>query len=238
MERIIVLNIRYNFGDTEDFIHPVVLLDDKDMVLVDCGYVGFLDAVENALTEENLDCSRITKIVITHQDHDHMGSLAAFKRKYPGIQVVAGKIEAPYITGVKKSLRLKQAESMQKMLPEDQKAFGHAFCNILKKVEPAGVDIPVQDCDFFSWCGGCKIVATPGHTPGHISLFLENKRTVITGDAAVLENNQLKIANPQFTLDMKKAEESLLKLSNLSADTFICYHGGIYEKKKERRSKK
>lgn len=52
---------------------------------------------------------------------------------------------------------------------------------------------------------------------------------MITGDAAVLENNNLVIANPQFTLDIKKAEESLLKLKEYDVDTFICYHGGVYK---------
>ena len=40
MENIIVLNIKYKFGDMEGFIHPVVLKDDNEMILVDCGIQG------------------------------------------------------------------------------------------------------------------------------------------------------------------------------------------------------
>jgi glyoxylase-like metal-dependent hydrolase (beta-lactamase superfamily II) len=230
MEEIIVLNIKYIFGNTEEMIHPVILLNDSEMVLVDCGYRGFLPNIEEAMRAKNLDFSKLNKILITHHDYDHMGALAAFKLKYPAIEVVASHIEAPYITGEKKALRLEQAESIQKTLPDEQKAFGQAFCDILKSVEPAKVDRLVQDGDAFNWCGSCKIIGTPGHTPGHISLYLEDKRTIITGDATVVENNQLVIANPQFTLDMEKAKESLSKLLNFDVNTFICYHGGVYER--------
>lgn len=229
MENLIILDVTFQFGETKDIIHPVILLDDNEMVLIDCGYTGFLQNIEEAMGDKGLDCNKLTHIIITHQDHDHLGALAQFQKKYPNIKVIASETEAPYITGEKKSLRLEQAEEMQKYLPEDQKDFGRMFCEILRNVEPANVDIRVKEGDTFHWCGECEIIETPGHTSGHISLYLKNKKTMITGDAAVLENNNLVIANPQFTLDIKKAEESLLKLKEYDVDTFICYHGGVYK---------
>lgn len=230
MENIRVLNIKFKFGDIEDVIHPVIIMDDNEMILVDCGYSGFMPLIEDAMKAENLDCNQLTKIVITHHDHDHMGALADFKFKYPNIKVVASEIEAPFISGEKKNLRLEQAEAMQDTLSEDQKAFGEAFCEILRNVKPVNVDILVHDGEVMDWCGGCEIISTPGHTPGHISLFIKNKTTMITGDAAVLEDNQLVVANPQFTLDLDKANKSLTKLMSYDVETFICYHGGIYKR--------
>ena len=80
------------------------------------------------------------------------------------------------------------------------------------------------------WCGVCRVIATPGHTPGHISLFVEKDSIVITGDAFVLEDGRPVIANPQFTLDMTEAESSLNKLLSLNAKAYYCYHGGVYTK--------
>lgn len=230
MENIIVLNIKFKFDVVEDVIHPVILKDDKEMILIDCGFTGFMPVIEEAMKAEGLDCNQLTKIIITHHDHDHMGSLADFKLKYPNIKVVASEVEAPYISGEKKCLRLEQAEVMQDTLSEDQKAFGEAFCEVLRNVKPVKVDILVHDGEIMDWCGGCEIISTPGHTPGHISLYSKNKRTMITGDAAVLEDNQLVIANPQFTLDLDKAKKSLTKLMSYDVETFICYHGGILKK--------
>jgi glyoxylase-like metal-dependent hydrolase (beta-lactamase superfamily II) len=47
------------------------------MVLVDCGYTDFLPKLEQAANEKGVDFSALTRIIITHHDHDHMGSLAA-----------------------------------------------------------------------------------------------------------------------------------------------------------------
>ncbi len=229
MNQIITLKIPYQFSEEIEFLYPVVLLDHKEMILVDCGYNGFMQVIEEALEEQGLTASKLTKIIITHHDHDHMGALAALKEKYPSIQIVASNIEAPYISGTEKSLRLVQAEAAQVNLPEEQKSFGLAFCELLKGVIPAAVDIKVKDGDFFDWCGGCKIVATPGHTPGHISLYLPEHNTIITGDGAVVEEGQLVVANPLYALNLMEAKQSLEKLLSYKGATFICYHGGTYK---------
>ena len=72
----------------------------------------------------------------------------------------------------------------------------------------------------------CRVVATPGHTSGHISLYFPKLNSVITGDAAANENHELVIANPHFCLNMDNAKHSLRKIQNLQADTYYCYHGG------------
>ncbi len=230
MDQIITLDVKYRFFDTEGMIHPVVITNDRSMVLVDCGHIGGLAPIEAAFRSAELNMSDLTTVIITHHDHDHMGALAALKRKYPAVQVIASQQESPYISGDTPSLRLIQAEHIQRSLPDEHKAFGLAFINILKKVVPASVDLTVSEADTFGWCGGCRVVATPGHTPGHISLYLEKHHTVITGDAAALENGALVIANPAFALDLHEAKKSLEKLLALDADTYICYHGGVWHK--------
>lgn len=228
MNKIVVLDIEFEFAGVKDVIHPVVLKDDENMVLVDCGYTGFLPDIENAMEDNNLSCSDLTHVLITHQDHDHMGALYELKEKYTRIQVVAGKKESPYISGKLKSLRLEQAEAMQLNLPKEQKEFGLRFCNIIKNVRPVGVDLEVSDGEVINWCGGCTMVETPGHTPGHISIYVNQEKVLITGDAALFTKGNLFIANPQFTLDMKQAKESLRKITTYGAQEIICYHGGKY----------
>ena len=154
--------------------------------------------------------------------------------KYPHIKVVSSIEEAPYISGDLKSLRLEQAERLQEYLPDEQKEFGLRFCNILRAVKAVAVDIKVKDGDIFNWCGGCIILETPGHTNGHISLYLKEEKVLITGDAATIENGELVIANPQFTLDIDKAEESLRKIKAYGAEKIICYHGGLFRPKTSR----
>lgn len=118
------------------------------------------------------------------------------------------------------------------MLPEDQKPFGIQFCESLRKVKPVSVDIRVKNGEQFDWAGGCEIINTPGHMPGHISLYLKENNAVITGDAAVPDDNQLVIANPQYILDLAMARDSLEKLLSLDATDYYCYHRGIFEKRR------
>lgn len=120
MCKIIVLEIDFQFGGMKDSIYPVVLVDKKEIILVDCGYIGFLPKIEQALIEKGINPDLLTKLVITHHDHDHMGALYDLKKKYPQIKVVASNIESRYISGKEKSLRLEQAECMQHHLPQEQ----------------------------------------------------------------------------------------------------------------------
>lgn len=226
MNRILLLNVEMPPESGQAPLHPAVLMDEEHCVLVDCGCAGFLPKIEEALRHRDVKPETVTHLVLTHQDHDHVGAAAALKRRYPNVRVLASQTEAPYISGAKKSLRLEQAERLQAALPPEQQPLGEAFCNLLRSVEPVPVDRTLADGEKLPFCGGCWVLATPGHTPGHISLYLPGLNTVITGDAMALESGRPVIANPRYTLDPKRAEESLRRLLALRAGRVLCYHGG------------
>jgi glyoxylase-like metal-dependent hydrolase (beta-lactamase superfamily II) len=69
-------------------------------------------------------------------------------------------------------------------------------------------------------------VHTPGHTPGHLALFLERSGILITGDAINVVEGKLTGANPLHTHDAKAAVASLAKLSRFDVRGAISYHGG------------
>lgn len=230
MSKISILEVGFNFGGESNTIYPVVLEDENEMVLIDCGYPNFLKLIESVATSYGVNIKKLTKIIITHHDFDHMGSLAEFKRQYPNVQVLASKEDVPYIDGSKKSLRLQQAESMYDSLPEEEKEQAEHFHKILESVESCNVDIDLTDGDYFDFCGGIEIVATPGHMPGHISIYHKESKSLIAGDALVIESGELAIALPKYTLDINEARKSIKKLLTYDIERIICYHGGIYEK--------
>lgn len=119
---------------------------------------------------------------------------------------------------------------MQDSLPDDQKPMGEAFMAMLRCVEPVEPDVLLASGDVLDICGGCRVVGTPGHTPGHISLYLPAHGTVITGDAMVLENSLPAVANPVFAYSLPDAQRSLKRLLALDAETYICCHGGVYRR--------
>lgn len=223
-----ILDLEYTFGGAVQHLYPVVLLGGNDVVLVDCGYPGSLFMLEAQLLAHGIGPTTLTKLVLTHQDDDHMGAAAALKKKYPGIEIAASSIEAPYISGKEKNLRLLQAEVLQSKLSDDRKAFGERFCQRYRGLSPVPVDVLLRDGQRFDWGGGCEIIATPGHMPGHISIRALDNAYMITGDAAVSEKEHLGIANPEFCLDSEMARRTLEKLMGYQCGEYICYHGGVW----------
>ena len=226
MQPITILTLIPEWTDESGAIHPVLLQDEQHFVLVDCGYTGFLPQLERALGEHGLTINDLTHVFLTHHDHDHVGTLAALKRSNPRIQVVAGKSEVDYIFGRKPALRLTQARTIQATLPPKHSASGQAFIEMIERVEPATVDLAVEGGDLLPWCGGCEVLATPGHTIGHVSLYVKSCDTMLAGDAAVLTSGVLMLANPEFAEDIEKAQQSLKQICEHRAKTVVCYHGG------------
>ncbi|WP_416808002.1 MBL fold metallo-hydrolase [Bacillus thuringiensis] len=190
-----------------------------------CIYPSFLPLIENAILKHGYEMKNLKNIIITHYDDDHIGALYDFKMKYPNINVIASEIESNYISGDIRSERLAQAEKMLERMPNEEKEFGKWFIQQLKNIKHISVDEKVHDGQMIL-NNECQIVATPGHTSGHISLYFPNLDCVITGDAAVQENRELVIANPHFCLDIERAEKSLNRIKSLKAAQYYCYHGG------------
>lgn len=227
MQPITILTLIPEWTDESGAIHPVLLQDEQYLVLVDCGYTGFLPQLERALGEHSLTIGDLTHIFLTHHDHDHIGALAALKKCNPRVQIVSSAIEADYISGKKPALRLTQARVMQATLPPEQAASGQAFIELIERVEPARVDLAVEGGDLLPWCGECEVLATPGHTMGHVSLYVKSCDTLLAGDAAVLTSGVLVLANPEFAEDIEEAKQSLNRIIEHPAKTVVCYHGGI-----------
>lgn len=228
MNTLHMLEVRFEFGGEEQAIYPVLLKDNSDSVLIDCGYHNFLPLLQAAALEKGQDLSQVTKLIITHHDFDHMGSLGEIKRVYPHIEVLSSVEDMPHISGQEKSLRLQQAEAIFELLPEEAKPGALQFQQLLEAVETVPVDKPLHDQDCLDCCGGVEIIATPGHMPGHISVYARAFKTLIAGDALVIENGCLTIANPQYTLDMDAAKRSIEKLLRYDIEQVICYHGGVF----------
>jgi glyoxylase-like metal-dependent hydrolase (beta-lactamase superfamily II) len=72
---------------------------------------------------------------------------------------------------------------------------------------------------------GLTIVATPGHTPGHISVFDKVGGVLVAGDALGTVGGPLAGSNPQFTADAAAARASVVKLGKLKFETLLVGHG-------------
>ena len=222
------IKIDFIFSGEKNFIYPTLIKYKNELILVDAGYQDMLPKLEKAFHENGESFSSLTRIWITHHDHDHTGSLHAIREKYPHIKVYAGAGEVPFIEGREIPLRMKQAVELQTHLSEEKQDEGIIFQKYLKSVESDKVDFLLYN-DMLLLDGNAKVISTPGHTKGHISFYFPKEQTLIAGDALVIENNKLEIPFPQFSENFKKAEESVRKLAQYSISRILCYHGGTKE---------
>jgi len=70
-----------------------------------------------------------------------------------------------------------------------------------------------------------RIVATPGHTPGHISVLDDVGGILVAGDALNTAGGLASGPNPQFTPDMDTAMASVAKLAGFGFETLLVGHG-------------
>ncbi|CAI6086278.1 MBL fold metallo-hydrolase [Cohnella sp. JJ-181] len=229
MNPYLPLDIAFENNGRRDVLTLTLLQDERETILVDCGYPHFVEYLEQATARHGVPLRSVTKLIATHHDMDHIGSLAALKRMLPNLEVIAHETEKPYIEGSEKSLRVVQAEATLDGLTGQERAQAEGFISFLNAIEPTAVDRTVVHGERLPWCGGIRIVHTPGHMPGHISLYLPSSKTLIAADAVVVEEGKLNIANPQYALDLEEAVRSVRLLLDYEIDRLICYHGGVYE---------
>ena len=214
---VYVLPIPRNPQEPESVLNLTLIVDEyNDNTLVDAGLPDQMEAISAALVEAGIGVGDLRRIIFTHQDLDHVGSGAALVRQ-SGARVLAHSADAPYIEG---SLRLlKPSPEMLEQRPQMRE--------VLERLEPVGIDEYVEDGTRLDLAGGTKVISTPGHTPGHISLYLERLKVLIAGDALRAESGSLNGPNPSMTLEMRTAIQSIRRLADLEIDTIVCYHGGV-----------
>ena len=214
---VYVLPIPRSPQEPESVLNLTLIVDEyNDNTLVDAGLPDQMEAISAALVEAGIGVGDLRRIIFTHQDLDHVGSGAALVRQ-SGARVLAHSADAPYIEG---SLRLlKPSPEMLEQRPQMRE--------VLERLEPVGIDDYIEDGTRLDLAGGTKVISTPGHTPGHISLYLERSKVLIAGDALRAERGTLNGPNPSMTLEMRTAIQSIRRLADLEIDTIVCYHGGV-----------
>lgn len=208
-------------------LDPTVIKTADEVLLVDCGYEETFTQFKRELAKLGTPLAAITKIVISHDDIDHLGALSLFVEENPTIQVYCSAIEQGAVTGAIKSERLEQAEASLKQLPVEYRSWAENFIVRLNNIKRIPVNHTLEDGDYV--VDEIQVIHTPGHTKGHLSLFDHQTKTLIANDALVIEEGRLNIANPQFTLDMRQAVASVKKIKQLQPTKIICYHGGILD---------
>ena len=228
------LELTVNLRGRQSTIYPTVFWDEESVILVDAGYPGLAEQLGEAIEKAGVPLEKLNKVILTHQDIDHIGSLPGILgNSQQKIEVLAHEAEKPYIQGDKPLIKAEAAKNLKlsETLSEEQR---RQLQGIFSNPPKAPVDKTIADGEELPYCGGIIVIYTPGHTPGHICLYHKPSKTLVTGDALTANDGVLSGPNPSATHDMQEADKSVKKLAQYEIETIICYHGGVVSKEAQK----
>lgn len=218
------------WGRKEIFVNLYMIEDEAsgNWALVDAGLKWSAVKIKNMARELFGENKKPLFIIITHGHFDHVGAVATLVKEWD-VPVYAHEMEFPYLNG-------------KSAYPPADPTVGGGLMSTMSWMYPMG---PINLGDhlkrlphngtipgFSDW----KYIHTPGHSPGHISLFREKDKVLIVGDAFVTTKTESAICSltnikqlsgpPKYlTCNWPAAKNSLMKLEALHPEIAASGHG-------------
>ena len=143
------------------FVNAYLVSEDDGLTLVDTMISGSAGGILAAAERAGRP---IVRVVLTHAHTDHAGSLDAVAERLPGVEIAVSAREARLLAG---------DHALEAGEPDSK----------LRGGWPKVATVPTRLLEHGDRVGSLRVVAAPGHTPGHIALFDERDGTLIAGDA-------------------------------------------------------
>lgn len=135
--------------------------EDDGFTLVDSTTSSPADDVASILKEAGKELRRLA---LTHAHGDHVGGVAGVRQRFPEVEISIGERDSRILAGDKTMLET-----------EPQTPVKGYFVKVDWK--------PDRVLEPGDHVGSLEVVASPGHTPGHIAFLDLRDRSLIAGDA-------------------------------------------------------
>jgi glyoxylase-like metal-dependent hydrolase (beta-lactamase superfamily II) len=199
--------------------NPYILVDSDGLTLIDAGLPRSSQKIFGYVATLGKSAHDLKRIIITHSDLDHVGSLAAL-HKLTGARTYASQVEASAIASGKPSRQIKPTGfSMRRLI--------FTLLGPFMKTKPFQVDEILSDGQVLPILGGLLVVDTAGHTPGHLSFFAPGSGVLFCGDSMVTDEKGIHGSRPGLTWDDAKAREAERKQAALGALVVCPGHGPV-----------
>ena len=215
----------YRIGTLGSFINTFVFLEpDGSVTLVDCGLKKAPSTIVRGLSAIGKYPGDVQRIVLTHAHDDHIGGAAEM-------------IGAAGLSGA--AMHEADAEFIRAgTLPSIDRSStsGRIFARIPARPYAAfAVSEVLTDGQVIDVAGGLRVVHTPGHTPGHISLLHESTGVLITGDSIFNMASRMTWALSAFCTSYEQSKNTAGRLGDLEFNIAAFTHGPeIRNKARER----
>ncbi|WP_396613134.1 MBL fold metallo-hydrolase [Haloferax sp. S1W] len=173
-------------------VNAYLVEDGADLVLVDAGTPWDRGRIVRGLAAAGFDASDVDRVLLTHYDLDHVGTLASLGLR-ESVPIHAAEPDASYLTG-----------DANPPLTTHKGAF-HRLAGVFL-TPPTN---PVESIEDGDESGGFVAYRTPGHTPGHTAFVHEELRTAFVGDMARESGGRLRPSPWHLTADTSANRASI-----------------------------
>ncbi len=190
---------------------PFYKINDREIIMLDCGWIKEREGIDRILEENNF---KVEGIIVSHAHIDHIGNCSHIKDKY-GAVIAMPSYEALICSS---PINLKAFYGTQS-LTDVIKHFGHMVCETDIMIEP--------NCKSIYVCGiKFKIFHTPGHTPAHICIITPDDVAYL-GDS-LISRSVMEGAKMPYAFVLSEDLASKEKLYELKSSIYVSAHKGIY----------
>jgi Zn-dependent hydrolases, including glyoxylases len=196
----IPFQVKTELGTLDRFVYSY-LVTGEQVCLIDSGVVASEGVIFDYMDKIGLKPEDISLMILTHSHPDHIGSAVSVKAK-SGCQVAAHSGERSWIEDV-------ELQATERPVP-----------NFHSLVEgPVDVDIILEEEDLVDLGENIilKVIHTPGHSKGSISLLIEGENILITGDAVPLKGDLPIYEDIETSVNSIKKLKSIPKIETLLA---------------------
>jgi glyoxylase-like metal-dependent hydrolase (beta-lactamase superfamily II) len=201
---------------------------DRNWVLIDAGVFGTMNLITSAAEERFGQGARPAAIIMTHAHFDHNGVLEDLVERWQ-VPVYAHELERPYLDG-SASYPPPDPSVGGGLIARMSPLFPRGPVNVGPWLRTLPSDGSVPGMPGWRW------IHTPGHAPGHVSLWREADRTIMSGDAFITTRQEsayaVAVEKPElhgppqyFTIDWEAARASVRELAKLEPELAVTGHG-------------
>ena len=192
-------------------INVLLLENDDGWTLVDTGVAGSVSRIREAISALGSGPNELRRVFLTHHHVDHVGGLPGLKEWAPGIEVGTVVAEAEIVSG------------RRPPEPSSNPLFRFMTSNVSLPSVPVGKIL--REGDLVS---GLRVISTPGHTLGHVSLLRDDDGLLFTGDAFGALVRRIRVGGAKaLCTDPQLAKRSAEKLLAEDFATVVMGHGPV-----------
>lgn len=211
-----------------DIVNSYLIIEGTDVTVVDAGLPGFWKLLEAELASIGRTLDDVRALVLTHGDTDHIGFAARLYRE----KGIAAHVHSADVD--RAQLKEKKPNSGWGPVKAGPLA-GFLWYSARHgglRIPPVGQVQTVGDGDVLDVPGAPRIIHTPGHTPGSISVHMPSVDAVFVGDGLTTRNVLTGVTGPKpapFTLQPADAIRSLERIEQLDATWVLPGHGPAWD---------